>query len=135
MIIRPIEKNDESEVYHMWSRYHIDELPFVWARRLCTIKPIRCILGFAVLYSLAFNFIAGLVLVRGPRTFLGRVLSLYSVVLYRDEWCVDPSPSRSILRACICGFISGDDILCESKKRYERYCFTLGRRLSCCCHR
>ena len=32
MIIRPIEKNDESEVYHMWSRYHIDELPYVWAR-------------------------------------------------------------------------------------------------------
>ena len=33
MIIRPIEKNDESEVYHMWSRYHIDELPYVWARQ------------------------------------------------------------------------------------------------------
>ena len=74
MIIRSIEKNDESEVYQMWSRYHIDELPFVWARRLCTIKPIRYILGFAVLYSIAFNFIAGLVLVRGPRTFLDRVL-------------------------------------------------------------
>ena len=33
MIIRPIEKTDESEVYHMWSRYHIDELPYVWARQ------------------------------------------------------------------------------------------------------
>ena len=68
MIIRSIEKNDESEVYHMWSRYHIDELPFVWARRLCTMKPIRYIFGFAVIYSLAINIVAGIVLARGPRT-------------------------------------------------------------------
>ena len=70
MIIRPIEKNDESEVYHMWSRYHIDELPFVWARRLCTIKPIRFIICFSFIYSLAINMITGFVLARGPRTCL-----------------------------------------------------------------
>merc|ERR1711962_1837605 len=65
----------------MWSRYHIDELPFVWSRRLCTIKPIRYLFGFAILYSLVVNFIAGFVLA-GLCYSLAYIVSLVEMTYY-----------------------------------------------------
>merc|ERR1711953_563772 len=86
MIIRSIERNDESEVYHMWSQYHIDELPYVWARRLCTIKPIRYVFCFAFIYSLAVNVITSLVLA-GLSYTLAYIVSLVEMTYYvtRDD--------------------------------------------------